>query len=500
MSKKVSLLLTAIVFTVLLLMVFGNTVSSAAGLTSDAGDRFIVIFDNDASKHAVKNFVRENGGDILAEFSIVPGMAVRLGQDKVSGLEAFKGVKDVGIDGKIYAADAELDNSWGVKRIGAGAVHDAGNKGQGVKIAVIDSGVDYNHPDLDDNYAGGYDFVNNDSDPMDDLGHGTHVTGIIAAEDNDSGVVGVAPEASIYAFKVLGADGSGEWSDFISALQAVYDLTAGGNKVVVNMSVAAEKDAPGVHDAIKAVYEAGAVLVAAAGNSGNRAGAGNSIEYPARYEEVIAVGAVDNTDTRAFFSSTGRQLELAAPGVDVYSCIPGGDYLYASGTSMASPHVAGSAALVLAGDTLTDLDGDGQINNKDVRLRLSQTADDLGRAGWDLQYGYGLVNAAKAALACGTIMVSDISYSTEGWKNKDLIVTVSLVDSNENPVASAYVSARVSRNGIALYSKTGVTGDDGKAVFKIKNAPKGTYTTTVTSVYATGLTWDGKTPDNSYTK
>ncbi|MEW6181955.1 MAG: S8 family peptidase [Bacillota bacterium] len=499
MRKKGPTVLTAVIFMALLVLALGTAVSSIAGQDAPA-DKFIVILDNDSSKNAVKNFVREKGGDVLSEFSIVPGMSVRMGQDKLPGLKALKGVKEIGLDGKIYAADAELDDSWGVKRIGAGAVHDAGNKGQGIKIAVIDSGIDYNHPDLDTNYAGGYDFVNNDNDPMDDLGHGTHVAGIVAAEDNDAGVVGVAPEASLYAYKVLGADGSGEWSDLIRALEAACDLCAGGQKVVVNMSVSAKKDAPGVHDAVKAAYEAGAVLVAAAGNSGNRAGAGDSIEYPARYEEVIAVAATDNTDTRAFFSSTGPQLELSAPGMDILSCIPGGDYIAASGTSMASPHVTGTAALFLADSSLADLNGDGVVNNVDVRMRLRQTADDLGRPGWDIQYGFGLVDADEAVFLPDTVMVSDVSYSTAGRKDKDLIITVALLDNLAHPVPLASVSVKVSLDGADYYSGTGITGSDGKTAFKIRNAPGGVYTTTATAVNAPGLTWDGNTPYNSYTK
>ena len=113
------------------------------------------------------------------------------------------------LDLKIHAIDAELDNTWGVKRIGAGIVHDGGNEGLGVKVAIIDSGIDYTHPDLNGNFAGGHDFVNGDTDPMDDNGHGTHVAGSAGAEDNSSGVVGVAPQAQLYALKVLSSAGGG---------------------------------------------------------------------------------------------------------------------------------------------------------------------------------------------------------------------------------------------------------------------------------------------------
>ena len=142
--------------------------------------------------------VRSAGGNIKHTYRLVPAIAASLPEGAIAGLLANPRVTRVEPDIEIHAIDAELDNTWGVKRIGAGTVHDAGNKGTGVKVAVIDSGIDYTHPDLDANFdplLRGKDFVNDDDDPLDDNGHGTHVAGSIAAEDNGTGVVGVAPEA-----------------------------------------------------------------------------------------------------------------------------------------------------------------------------------------------------------------------------------------------------------------------------------------------------------------
>ena len=328
--------------------------------------------------------VKGVGGQIKYTYHIVDAIAASIPQKAIDALQKNPNVRYVEPDGMVYALDAELDDSWGVKRIGAGLVHDSLNKGAGVKVAIIDSGIDYNHPDLNSNYWGGYDFVNDDSDPMDDNGHGTHVAGTVAALDDGIGVVGVAPEANLYALKVLSSGGSGSYSDVIAALQWCVD----NGIQVTNNSYGSSGD-PG--KTVKAAFDNsynngnGVLHVAAAGNSGNRYGVGDNIIYPARYDSVIAVAATDRSDKRASWSSTGPDLELSAPGVSIYSTYLTNSYNTFSGTSMASPHVAGTAALVIAAGI------------SDVRAQLKSTADDLGAAGWDSKYGYGLVNAAKAA-------------------------------------------------------------------------------------------------------
>jgi subtilisin len=326
--------------------------------------------------------VRGRGGVIKYSYHLVPGIAASIPEAAIEGLLHNPNVTNIDPDIKVYAVDAELNDSWGVKRIGAGTVHDGGNLGTGVKVAIIDSGIDYTHPDLDDNYVDGYDFVNGDDYPMDDDGHGTHVAGTVAAEDNEQGVVGVAPEAELYALKVLGPDGSGNYSDVIAALQWAVD----NDIQVTNNSYGSSGD-PG--ELVKAAFDnaeaQGLLNVCAAGNNGNPPGRGDNVIYPARYESCIAVAATDQSDSRARWSSTGPDLELSAPGVSINSTLLDGGYGTGSGTSMASPHVAGTAALMIANGVT------------DVRGTLVATADDLADSGWDPKYGYGLVNAAAAA-------------------------------------------------------------------------------------------------------
>ncbi len=355
-------------------LAFSSYIPSTLASPDESKNRLIVIFDDDAATKDIKDVktvITQKGGKIKANFDIVNGMVVDLQNYTIENLKTLKGVKEVGFDVKVYASDIELNNSWGVKHIGAGTVHDAGQTGAGINVAVIDTGIDYTHPDLQDNYAGGYDFVNSDSDPMDDNKHGTHVAGIIAAEDNGSGVVGVAPQASLYALKVLDSSGSGYVSSIIQAL----DWCCENDIQIINMSLGTSSSAVGFQEAINRAYEKGIVIAAAAGNSGKASGTGDNVQYPARYSQVIAVGAVDSSNTRASYSSTGSTLEMAAPGVAVYSCIPGKSYASLSGTSMASPHVAGTAALIMAANP--------GISNAAVRQLLQDTADDLGASGRD---------------------------------------------------------------------------------------------------------------------
>ena len=324
--------------------------------------------------------VKGLGGKIKYTYNFIPAMAASLPEKAIEALQKNPNVKYVEPDGLVQALD-ELDSSWGVKHIGAGVVHDLGNRGTGVKVAIIDTGIDSSHGDL--TVVGGKSFVSYTEDFDDDNGHGTHVAGIVAALDDGIGVVGVAPAAELYALKALDENGSGYVSDVAYAIQ-----WATVNEIqVINMSLGGGASITLEAACWLAYYYDGLLLVASAGNSGNPSGKGDNISYPAGYDSVIAVAATDQSDERARWSSTGPAVELAAPGVSIYSTYIGG-YTTLSGTSMASPHVAGTAALVWKANPTW--------SNDDVRTQLQETAEDLGAVGWDSEFGYGLVNAAEA--------------------------------------------------------------------------------------------------------
>ena len=272
---------------------------------------------------------------------------------------------------------------WGVDRIDADIAHENGKTGAGASIAIIDTGIDSNHPDLSvvDGAAfgtkcrGGRGTCRKVWD--DDSGHGTHCAGIADALNNTGGVVGSSTRAPLYAVKVLDKSGSGTWG----AIADGINWTANKGIKVGSLSLGGGHSNT-VKWACDDAYNRGVLLVAAAGNDGG------SVSYPAKYESVMAVSATDRSDALASWSNRGPEIELAAPGVNIYSTLPDG-YGTKSGTSMACPHVSGAAAQALAHvSTVT--------NNVESRLHLRTTAEDLGSSGPDTKFGYGLVDVANA--------------------------------------------------------------------------------------------------------
>ena len=333
------------------------------------------------------SLVRAKGGSVEHSFHLIPVIVARVPSQVLPILRALKQFRYVELDGEVKTMDDTLP--WGIDRIDAELVHPY-NQGNGVKVAVIDTGIDLDHEDL--NVAGNVTFVSGTASGDDDNGHGTHVAGIIAALDNGADIVGVAPVVEPYAVKVLDSRGSGSWSAVIAGIEWAVD----NGMDVINMSLGSSRGSYSLEDACNVAYNAGIVVVAAAGNSGySWTTRYDRVVYPAKYDSVIAVAATDSSDNRAGFSSTGPAVELAAPGADIYSTYPGDHYQEMSGTSMASPHVAGVAALVIASG-ITDSNSNGRINDE-VRLRLQNTADDIGNTGRDVEFGYGMVDADEAA-------------------------------------------------------------------------------------------------------
>ena len=228
---------------------------------------------------------------------------------------------------------------WGVHYIGSHLCWQE-TKGQGVRIAVIDSGIDQNHPNLKGNLKGGVNLVDPGASFTDDNGHGTHVAGIIAASDTGTGIVGVAPEAELYAVKVLDKWGDGTVLNAINAI----DWCLRNGIHVVNMSFGTDKYSRALEEAIRVAHSRGLMIVAAAGNDG----APGTVDYPAVFDQTISVAAVDQRGRLASYSSSGPEVDIMAPGSNILSTYRWGGFVRQSGSSMATAHISGAIALLKA--------------------------------------------------------------------------------------------------------------------------------------------------------
>ncbi|WP_054024236.1 S8 family peptidase [Bacillus sp. FJAT-28004] len=266
----------------------------------------------------------------------------------------------------------ETEKGWGISK---------GN--DKVIIAVLDTGVQSNHPDLKGKLAKGKNIVDENAAPDDDVGHGTHVSGIIGATvNNNEGVAGLSWYNKIMPVKVL--DSSGAGSTYSVAQGIIWAVDHGAK--VINMSLGNYAQADFLHDAIKYAYDHDVVMIAASGNDNtDRPG------YPAAYPEVFAVAATNSSKEKASFSNYGDYIDVAAPGDSIASTYPGSQYAALSGTSMASPHVAALAGLIRSVNP--------ELSNVEVMEIMRKSAIDLGAKGKDDYFGYGEIDVDKALQA-----------------------------------------------------------------------------------------------------
>ena len=382
----------------ILLIMLSLTVPAGATQEKEAKVPVLINFKDKTDTELVK----AHGGNVKYEYTIIPAVAAELPPRAIDALSKNPKIAFIEPDGQAQILADEIP--WGIARIDATGAHSIGVTGSGIRVAVLDTGIDYNHPDLKANYLGGYDFVNADNDPMDDHSHGTHVAGTVAALSNDIGVLGAAPQAGLYAVKVADSSGYCSYSNIIAGI----NWAVNNNANVITMSIGGTSSSSTLQSACNNAYSKGVVLVGAAGNSGG------AVIYPAAYDSVIAVSATDSTNTKTSWSCYGPQVEFAAPGVSIKSTMPGGLYGYKSGTSMATPHVTGAVALLMStdiADTVHDANKNGKWDPAEVRSRMQSTATDLGASGRDDYYGYGLVNAYAAVSGLNSVPVTDPEVS-----------------------------------------------------------------------------------------
>lgn len=556
--------LVALAIAILLVCSFPIIVSAAPLINSTpvsdlSSGQILVKFKPDVTLPEAAEIHRQLGGQAK---EAIPGIGVQVvtvpkGQEKEKA-KAYSANAKVAYAEPDYVAqalgtpdDPGFVNQWGMVRIQAPEAWDVTTGSNQVTIAILDTGVDLDHPDLVSKIISSVDFSN--SGTTDDVyGHGTHVAGIAAAMTNNSiGVTGLSYRCTIMNVKVLDNNGMGAYSWIASGIIWAADNGAR----IINLSLGAPYASSALEDAVNYAWSKGVVVVAAAGNNGNTAPS-----YPAYYTNCIAVAAADANDARASWSNYGNWVDVAAPGVSIYSTLKDNSYGYLSGTSMASPHVAGLTALVFT--MVSDANGDGKLNDE-VRARIESTCDDIGVS----DIGSGRINAYRAVqtgIARGaavgivtssgdgmpvvgatvsdgvrtsltdasgqyiitgvpegthTLTASAAGYSdssqavsvvaqqtatadfalprlpalwvqgiTFGVAGKNLYLNVRVVGES-GAVAGAQVAVQLT-NGAQNWNFTGTTDSSGTASFVVTRAPTGSYVASITAITLAGYTWD----------
>lgn len=389
-------------------------------------DEIIVKFKEGANSFAIASTL---GGDVQESASATNVETIQIPEGSTVTKELQKYNNHPNVEyaepnyiGKVFGSsnDPSFSEQWSITKMKVDTAWDTTKGDPSIIIAVIDTGVDVDHPDLMSNLVSGYNTINNTANADDDHNHGTHVAGIAAGVvDNGTGISGIAGKSKIMPIKAMGSDGTGQMSDVI---EGIYWAADNGAKII-NMSLgfSAPSAPKSLQDAVDYAYGKGIVVVAAAGNDNV-----GTPRYPAALNHVIAVAATDSNDKKASFSNYGNHIDVAAPGVNILSTLKDGQYGMMNGTSMAAPNVSGVVALIMAyNPSMTP----GQVESL-----LTSTSTDLGALKKDSIFGYGLVNAyaalngkvATEAPAVSNIIVTnngnaDDSVSVSGLKAGDIV-------------------------------------------------------------------------------
>ncbi len=366
-------------------------------LSKASSDEIIIKFTKSISQAEREEILINNGLEKIDQIKRLDLVLAR--QPEVGVLDAsifnLKGIEYIEANYELSALNIKTPNDekypeqWNYPLIRLPQAWTETTGSSKIRIGILDTGVDYNHPELQGkiDLAGGYNIIDDNQEVMDFQGHGTHVAGIIgAATNNQQGIAGVMWDVELVPIKILDDQGEGDiWNVTKGILYAAGLLDENViNKPVdiINLSVGSTASPTYLYEAIQEVADKDILMVAASGNSGSR-----FIFNPANYSEVIAVGSIDygglEAPTKSSFSSYGGNLDLVAPGNSIYSLLPDGNYGFRSGTSMAAPHVTGVAGLMLANG----------IPPRDVRSILQRTAISLSGEDFDSRYGYGLINS-----------------------------------------------------------------------------------------------------------
>ncbi|WP_254591449.1 S8 family serine peptidase [Methanocella conradii] len=392
--------MAAVIISIILLAgaMLANAGTPAAATRANDSNTYIVVFNESNSmvsalEDQVTSFASDYNARIIYRYNAINGVAISMPRGNADSLKALKDVKYIEKD---ITFNVSLDKATGI--MGVPQVWDLGYTGKGVKVALVDTGIDASHPDLKGRVVEWKDFVNGRNTPYDDHGHGTHCAGIIGGSGAASNgkYKGVAPEVEFIGIKVLGKDGSGNLSTIMKGL----DYAARSDAQIISMSLGSDEHSQAIDDLISKAVKNGKIVVCAAGNSGPDK---RTIGCPSDSPDAITVGATDKGDMIASFSSRGPtkdgriKPDITAPGKDIISCKAAGImnnkaidkyYIKMSGTSMACPMVSGSIALLVQMDP--------KLTPQRAKEILEKTAKPEGSKCPNNDYGYGRINVKGA--------------------------------------------------------------------------------------------------------
>lgn len=377
----------------------------------------IVLF----KKEIDLELIEKTNSYIIEDYKNLPAAKVEIPLNQIQRFISTPTVLSIENEQIVEAVGQVVD--WGTSTVQSARAWQANYTGKNVKIAILDSGI-APHPDL--KLAGGESFVPYTNSYTDDNGHGTHVAGIVAALNNDIGTVGVAPDAQLYAVKVLDSNGNG----YLTYMIAAIDWAITNKMDIINLSLGSLDPSPILEYSINKAYNSGSLIVAAGGNEGNPEGTGDNVAYPAKYNSVIAVSAIDQQKNRGSFSATGNAIEYSAPGVAILSTHLNNGFAKLSGTSMSTGFVTGNLALLK--------EMYPTMSNNELREQLRKTAIDLGTPGRDPWFGFGLVQSPQSPerIAGKDRFEVAVNISRKGWQSSNTVFI-----SNNNAFADALSAA-----------------------------------------------------------
>lgn len=437
---------SAVIFALLVLVTSTTIPTSFAAASKNDLDKVIISFEDGIDYRALE----EMGAEVHSELDAISSVIATIPSTTVRKADTDISVKEISEE-QIFKAAAQQP-SWGYQHIKAPNALKAGYTGKGVKIAVIDSGINSEHPDLE--VAGGASMIIDSSPFTDGAGHGTHVAGVIGALNNTFGVVGAAPDAELYSVKVLASNGAGTLEDVLNGVQWAIDEKMD----IINLSLTTGIHVPELQAMLKKANDLGIVVVAAAGNietvdsNLNFVQDGDDVLYPARYPTVIAVGSTDTNSRLSGFSYTGPSVELVAPGEGIYSTFSlnatatHDDYETSEGTSVSTPFVAAVFAQYM--------EAFPHLTNTQLRETVKRAGLDLGTIGRDQSFGNGMVQSLQAKVALFPDLRTNFWYTDSIQYIFDRGVVTGYPDGTYRPAATITRADAMTMIGRALGLKT----------------------------------------------